>query len=150
MQTPMDHLDTQVRQVYERIGLALYIINSIERQVAILLAGEDELSPKKLTAAQYDELLSSLFSKTLGQLVSCLRKSIQLPADFEEQLRKALELRNWLAHRYFWERMSQFQTPEGRSAMIQELDQITDQLHALYEELDQRLVGRLHDSIESK
>jgi hypothetical protein len=144
----MDHLDTQVRQVYERIGLALYIVQSIERQLAILLASECEPSTKELTTSQYDDLLESLFSETFGELVSRFRKSVELPSDFGERLQKAREMRNWLVHHYFWERVNQFQTPEGRSAMIQELDQITDQLHALCEDFDQRLVGRLqHGSI---
>ncbi len=144
----MDHLDAQVRQVYERIGLALYIIQSIERQLAILLASECEPSTKKLTTSQYDDLLKSLFSKTLGKLVLRFRTSVELPPDFDERIQKALETRNWLVHHYFWERVNEFQTPEGRSSMIQELDQITDQLHALHEDFDQRLVGRLqHGSI---
>jgi uncharacterized protein YutE (UPF0331/DUF86 family) len=87
-----------------------------------------------------------LFSKTFRKLVLRFRKCVEPPSDFDERLQKAREMRDWLVHHYFWERVNQFQIPEGRSAMIQELDQITDQLHSLYEELAQRLVDKLHDS----
>lgn len=144
----MKHLDPTVWQVYERLGLAVYIVQSIEKQMAILLASDCELSSKELAASQYDELLAKLFGKTLGELVKRLRQKVELPSDFDERLKAVLRTRNWLVHHYFWDRTNQFTTPEGRAAMIDELDQITDQLNELDEYFDGLLVGRLqHHSV---
>lgn len=124
-----------IREVYARYGLAMYQAQCVERQIAILLATEYGPGPKKITRAQYDELLQSHFERTLGGLLRELGKSISLPTDFEKTLRVALEKRNWLAHKYFWERVGHFVSSKGRDKMIMELQEASD----YFERLDAKL-----------
>jgi hypothetical protein len=131
----IDPTSYQVREVYARYGLAMYQAQCVERQLAILLASEYRPGPSKITRSEYEQLLESHFERTLGGLLRQLEKSIPLPADFEGTLRKALEKRNWLAHRYFWERAGHFVSEKGRDKMLLELQEAID----YFEILDARL-----------
>ena len=55
-----------------------------------------------------------------------------LPPTLENRLHEAVELRNWLAHRYFSERGINILTLEGREKMICELQDKAD----FFEQLD--------------
>lgn len=130
----MDQLDeesAQIREVYSRYGLAMYLVQCLERQLAIVLATEYGPGPHKITRVQYDDLLSSLFEQTMGGLLTRLRRSASFPVDFDAQLREALKTRNWLAHHYFWDRAGQFMTQDGRERMIRELEQLRATLDSL-------------------
>jgi hypothetical protein len=131
----LDPESDQIREVYARYGLAMYQAQCVERQLAILLASEYGPGPRKITRSQYDQLLQSHFERTLGGLLHHLEKAISLPSDFEKTLRIALEKRNWLAHRYFWERAGHFVSGKGRSKMILELQEAID----YFENLDTKL-----------
>ncbi len=124
MGNEMEQLDLeseQIKEVYARFGLAIYQAQCLERQLAILLSTEYSPGPKKMTRDQYDELLQLHFQKTLGSLITYLRKSVDIPNDLESILTDALKKRNWLVHHYFWEKAGQFMTESGRIRMIQEL-----------------------------
>ncbi|MDA8325456.1 MAG: hypothetical protein M0033_04490 [Nitrospiraceae bacterium] len=125
----------QIREVYARYGLAMYHAQCVERQIALLLSTEYGPGSKKITRAQYDGLLQSHFKRTLGALLCKLEKSTSLPTDFEKTLRAALEKRNWLAHKYFWERAGHFVSDKGRAKMIMELQEASDH----FERLDAKL-----------
>ena len=131
----IDPESREIREVYARYGLAMYQVQCVERQLAILLASEYGLGPRKITRSQYDQLLQSHFKKTLGGLRHHLEKAVVLPNDFEKTLRVALEKRNWLAHRYFWERAGHFVSEKGRSKMVLELQEAID----YFENLDTKL-----------
>lgn len=101
----------------------------------MLLATEYGPGPNRMTAAGYDALLAALFEKTLGNLIAALRKVVTLPPDFAGRLERTLEMRNWLVHRYFWERAVPFTRPAGRDSMIRELTESADFLESFDEEL---------------
>jgi len=134
---PLDLESQQIREVYARFGLAMYQAQCLERQLAILLATAYGPGPHKLTKCDYERLLGSLFKKTLGNLIQKLQESVTLPNDFELMLREALGKRNWLAHRYFWERAGHFMTEKGRMLMINELQVIAEELDQLDQVLTQ-------------
>lgn len=132
------HDGTQIKEVYALYGLAMYQAQCVERALAILLATEYGPKPKTITQSQWSDLLDELYGKTLGVLVNKIRQSVTIPDDFEKTLQEALEKRNWLAHRYFWDRAGYFMTSSGREKMIKELteissffDQFDNQLHSI-------------------
>jgi len=133
---PLDPESEQIKEVYARFGLAMYQAQCVERQLAVLLATEYGPGLHNMTRQQYEELLESLFKKTLGGLIHKLREAVDLPSDFESTLREALNKRNWLAHHYFWERAGHFMTEQGRRLMVDELQVIATEL----DELDQTLI----------
>ena len=112
----------QIREVYARFGLAMYQANCLERQVAILLAAHYIGELPRISEEEISTILENLFSKTFGQLVNEITTVAQLSEEEQTGLRHALEKRNKLAHRYFWERAVELLSDAGRSAMIEELD----------------------------
>ncbi len=124
-----DLVEEQVKEVYARYGLAMYQAQCVERSLAILLATEYGPGIQKITRTEYDKLLESLFKKTLGALLTELRKSGVVSLNFESDLSNALKQRNWLAHNYFWERAGHFMTIKGRSMMIEELTKNANELN---------------------
>ena len=131
MREHIDDVSEQVKEVYAYFGLAMYKAQCLERQLAIVLATRYGPGPTKMTNAEFDDLLEGLFSKTMGRLVRDIGALAQLSEGEKEWLQQALSKRNWLAHRYFWERARDFLSQSGRAAMIQELQQAVDSFDAL-------------------
>ena len=119
-----EHIDAkseQVREVFAYYGLAMYHAQCMERQLAMILATRYGPDPTEVTRIEFDKLLEDLFSQTLGQLVSDIRELSALNKDEESQLTSGLEKRNWLAHRFFWDRAEVFLSEHGRASMIDEI-----------------------------
>ena len=87
------------------------------------------------TPDERDAFFESEFAKTLGGMVTELRKRATIAPEFESRLQRGVELRNWLTHRYFWERAGSILTWEGREQMILELREAADYLGVLDAEL---------------
>jgi hypothetical protein len=116
----LDAESEQIREVYAQFGLAMYLAQGLERELAILLAivGKGEMS----TAWDYDARLAENFQSTFGALVA--RFGEVAGSDNQElygQLQTAVDNRNDLAHHYFWDRAVQFSSTNGREKMIEEL-----------------------------
>ena len=88
-----------------------------------------------MARTDYDAALEDKFKKTLGGLISALRKAAVVSADFEQKLLDALAKRNWLVHPYFWDRAGHFMSKKGRDAMTTELQEAVEP----FAELDARL-----------
>jgi len=117
----LDPESEQIREVYALFGMATYLAQCLERGLAMLIAvfGEAEL----MTVWDYDARLAENFQSTFGALVTKF-KELADPEHVRltEQLEKAVDDRNDLAHQYFWDRVSQFCSSEGRAQMITELN----------------------------
>lgn len=50
-----------------------------------------------------------------------MRDDLHIADEVKQEIEAALQLRNFLIHNYFWERMLQFNTSAGRQAMLDEL-----------------------------
>jgi hypothetical protein len=131
------------RQVYAYFGLAMYWAQAIEygitnvavatgmRDGAITLQGEVEID------------YAGMFSKTMGQARNELLRRCPDLVEFEDKLRRAVKLRNFLAHSYFRHRTSAFMTAEGQEAMIRELQGAAgflETVNADFEEISLHLV----------
>ena len=126
-----DEVSEQVKEVYARFGLAMYEAHCLERQLAIILATKYGPNPTTISETEHDNIFEALFSKTLGQLVSKVTAVAGLSSDEEQLLEKALDQRNRLAHRYFWERSIDFLSTSGRTSMLKELEEIVDSLRTV-------------------
>jgi hypothetical protein len=125
----------QRRETFARFGLAMYHAQCVERQIGILLAMTFYPNFLRTSPEERDRFFDREFSKTLGSLVATLRQRINVPDDFDRRLRRAVKLRNWLAHEYFWQRPGSILTWDGRERMIAELRETADFLNAMDQEL---------------
>ncbi|HEX9396850.1 MAG TPA: hypothetical protein VF943_08955 [Burkholderiales bacterium] len=103
--------------------------------MAMLLCTEFGPGLKKLTRSELRKMVESNNQKTFGTLVKNLRKVINVPADLEARLGKAVDIRNDLAHEYFWEWAYELTTWEGREKMIVDLTEAAAFLETLDEDL---------------
>ena len=105
-----------------------------------MIATKYGLGPARISRTEFDNILEGLFSRTLGQLVNEITALADLSEDEVNQLREALSKRNWLAHRYFWERAVEFLSESGRASMIKELQETACCFEALDELLPDRTI----------
>ena len=143
MLTDREHIDSeseQIQEVFAHFGLAMLQTQALERQLAVILVTKNGPSPNRMTECEYDISLEDLFSKTLGRLVKKVETVGQLSEDEQEQLQEALKKRNWLVHRYFWERAKEFLSEPGRASMIEELLETAELFQSLYELFTSRSV----------
>ena len=124
----LDPKSGQIKEVFAYFGLAAYNAQCLERQVAVTLATRYGPDPTRITKRELEAIYDDLFSKTLGQLVREIKELRQLSKDEEKRLTEALEERNRLIHRYFWERATDFMSEAGRASMIQELQEVASLL----------------------
>lgn len=135
----MEELDADARQrraAFARYGLALYHAQCVEKSLAILVSSvlNKEFLPS--TPDRREEILEEIFAKTIGQLITQMRRQVTVPRNLDKMLNDARQKRNWLAHEYFWARAGQILTTRGRDAMIEELAQLSD----FFSKIDAHLV----------
>jgi len=142
-----------VREVFAYYGLALYLAQCFEKCICILLSGQyAPTSPEKMTRWRYDELLDGHMQLSFGKLINKLKSVMELTPAFEEDLRKAVQTRNLLAHNYWWERAVDFMTLEGRERMLLELKDFVnefEQLNNIFDALQQNWMEAIGFPIQS-
>ena len=74
-----------------------------------------------ISLAELEDLHLANQKRTLGNLLKDFRKYVRLEESTDAIMADALEKRNFLIHRYFWERAAYILTPGGRDKMIDEL-----------------------------
>jgi hypothetical protein len=125
----MDQEEQKHRDVYAQFGRAAYYAQCLEATLTNILVATGSLEGKSKTEEDVSALEAEL-QKPLGTLIGKVRAKHQLPPQTEEMIRKALQDRNFLIHRFFRERSWGFVTTEGRQKLIAELREIESNLHA--------------------
>lgn len=133
----LDYDSQQRRETFALYGLAMYHAQCFEKSLVIIVSAAYNNEYLKSDFNKREELFSSSFKKTTGQLVSKLKEMVKIPDDFENTLIVAVKKRNWLAHDYFWENSYSIMTTEGREKMINELQELSD----YFSKMDERMVN---------
>ena len=110
----LDPQSEQIREVYAFFGLAIHNAQSLERELAMVVATTE--ASERFTAWDYDDRLAGNFDSTFGALVKEFsRVAAAEDKSLLSELEKAVEERNELVHRYFWNRAVQFNSMDGRA-----------------------------------
>jgi hypothetical protein len=110
-----------VREVYANFGLAVYHGQVLENGITNLILWSGVGDGIYVNVEQINVASDELLSKTMGaarKVVMSRRADI---AHLEDELSKAVKLRNFLAHGYFRERAAALVTDDGRHQMLDEL-----------------------------
>ena len=112
--------DEQRKEVLACFGLAMYYAQCLEQQLRLMLV---QYTPEILNEVpKHAEIFSHpIFKKTLGEIARQLCKEADLSKSLEDKLKKATELRNWLVHEYFIERIGDLLNSERHNDMIIDL-----------------------------
>lgn len=139
----LDPESEQIKEVYARFGLAVFMSQCLEHQLANSLLMLDLIPNNRAKAKSiqqweetFDTFIESQFQKTLGKLIRSLQAVAPVQPELEGLLIKALERRNFLAHHYFRERAMEFMTNDGRVSMLSELEDAKD----LFSKADRALI----------
>ena len=114
------------RQVFAYFGLAMYWAQCIEHGIANVVAATGQREGTITTQDEFANDHAAMLRKTMGHARTELLKRRPDLIEFEDKLRHAVKLRNFLAHDYFRERTAAFMTTEGKEAMVRELERAVE------------------------
>ena len=118
----MDDESWQTREVYAKYGLAMYFAQCLETGLVNLLVALKLKDRDKITISDIDSLIGINYEKTLGKLIYSLKEAMKISEDIETDLKELLDIRNYLAHRYFRVKAIDFMKKDGRQHMLSELE----------------------------
>lgn len=131
----------QIREVYSRFGLAMYMAQVLEHGmvnallVLRLLPTMREHADRTSWDEAFDRFYDAELAKTFGNIVRAL-ESAAIPPDMLDRLRAAKVHRDRLAHRFFREHDLDFMTRAGRTKMIAECEDLVELFGSLDKDLD--------------
>jgi hypothetical protein len=124
------------REVRARFGLAMYYAQMLEFGIVNLLLALGTTGGTYNTYEETEAAVVGLLGTTLGQLNQRLADSKVDLTHLHDDLRRALRLRNFLAHNYFRERILAAELPAGQERMLDELAQAASFLKEMRERLN--------------
>ena len=129
----------QRREAFARYGVAMYYAQCLEHQLGLMLASMCNHGFLDTPHEARDTLFDEELSKTLGRMVQGFKKAMPVSPRLEDRLTRAVEVRNWLAHKYFRERAREILSVRGREVMISELQEHAD----FFQVLDSEFTGMM-------
>ena len=124
----IDEESWQIREVYAKYGLAMYSAQCFETGLVNLLVSLKLKDREKITRSDIDLFTEKNYEKTLGGLIHSLKQAMKISENLETELRELLDIRNYLAHRYFRVKAVNFMKKSGRQHMLSELESIISKL----------------------
>lgn len=142
------------REILEHLGRALYECQRLELLFSMIV---EDLHIRrhrfrgKSTLERLEEFQRILDSerekkRTLGQLHKELLDHVRLPDAANTLLTDAFKSRNEIIHRFFYKHVCAFIADGGRHAILEDLKNSVDTIHAAYElgkKIAQQLKGKL-------
>jgi uncharacterized protein with HEPN domain len=124
----IDEESWQIREVYAKYGLAMYSAQCFETGLVNLLISLKLKDREKIIRSDIDLFTEKYYEKTLGRLIHSLKQAMKISENLETELRELLDIRNYLAHRYFRVKAIDFMKKDGRQRMLFELESIISKL----------------------
>lgn len=111
--------DGLIKELYARFGLAYFEAECLHRGLCNVYMVAPFAVPDGITGPRVDERMSEAFAMTLGQVVEALAP--WTPGPLLETLKQAVERRNYLAHRFWFERCHLTISEDGVHQLLDEL-----------------------------
>lgn len=99
-------------------GAALKDSQTIEHSISYIITLIINLSKGGISDADFDRLMEDNSKKTLGRLINEIKKYVSFSELNEEALKKALEARNYLIHKFFNENAQLLLSSKGREEAL--------------------------------
>jgi hypothetical protein len=115
-------------ELHKRIGLALWHSQAFEDSLSRFITLILKLPPSR-AEDEVNAVLEKMFSKTLGQLVTELKKAntTNSVSEFERRMNKFLDERNWLVHHSWRQHHTDLYIPEKLPPLYQRLANLADE-----------------------
>lgn len=137
-----DFDEVQIREVYSRYGLAMYMAQVLEHgmvNAAIVMGTLPTMRSHPDEAswhATFDRAYENGLALTYGNMLRQLEAIAEFPRPLLDRARAAKEDRDVLAHRFFRQNDLAFMNPAGRTAMIAECEERVELFKSLAEDID--------------
>lgn len=141
----LDDHNFQVREVYAQYGLSSYLGQVMEKGVVNLLTLHATVGSANPTQQSFDASFEKFAGYTLGRLIMMMESAFPAEVETITALRRALPIRNSLAHDFFWDRAAEFMSFSGREAMLAEIVSMHEPFQAA-DALVSDLVRRVADA----
>ncbi|MCC9168298.1 hypothetical protein [Pontibacter harenae] len=127
-----------IKPITDILGYAVLDSQKLEYSIAymMLLADNEFDLTDKQQDEKIDDYMLNLSKKTLGGLISQLKKLIEVNDRFAERLEEALDARNYLIHRFINQEGEKFLTIKGREEALQIVKEKREILYQCYFFLD--------------
>lgn len=115
--------EEQSKDVCAGFGAVAVRVASFESNLTNILLLNARLNGRAPTEQDLDMIEEELHKKkvTLGGLIRKVAKEIVIPAPIQQLIDDALDRRNHLMHRFFYENAFEFETGKGRLKMLEDL-----------------------------
>lgn len=117
----MDDENYHTREVYANFGLAVYYAQVLEHGVVNLLTLAKIFPGFTATREKFESVMEQYFKQVFGQLARAVTPHVGDDAQLLADLKRAVEIRNELMHRYWRKKIGLTQTARGRNRIISEL-----------------------------
>lgn len=135
--------EPDVKTTFAQFGLAYYQSSVLEHEIVNILAVARLISVRRDAERLLSDPWDDKFKATMGALIRQLGPHLESDPTLTEDVRKALELRNHLAHRFWRERADDFCSQEGRRGMIEFLIDT----RKFFQDVDERLTSTIGASL---
>lgn len=112
------------KEVYAHSGLALFWAQCFEHTLQNILLIHSRISGRCVTLTDLDGYEETIARQTLGRLLRDVRQHVSFSDDAEQLISTAHQNRNFLAHRFFKDRATEWYSFDGRKRLLDELDQM--------------------------
>ena len=136
-------LDDLIQQSFTQFGVTYFMSEVLHRSLCIAWALLSFESADAITRPRFEEKLTIAYSFTLGKVISNVQE--MLPEDIQKGLNKALLMRNFLAHHFWYERNYLMYNNKGLQKIIYELKE----MEAYFENLDARVMQVIEEYLQS-
>jgi hypothetical protein len=141
------------KELFEYLGRALYECQRLELSLAYvirdthLLRGDIQGKDLLECLQKFQEVLHSRLKCPLGNLFKELRRLGVLGDEDERIIGNALDKRNELVHRFFYEHWVAMIAPSGRDVMLSDLKQSIEIITTAYK-IGKKIQNRLDDRMK--
>lgn len=129
----MEIQDELIKEVFAQFGAAYYHSEVLHRGLCNVYALATFEKAEDITRPRIEEKFSLAYSLTLGQIIEKTKEI--LPDNLQQQLKVALDSRNYLAHHFWFERCPSMFSEQGLLNLRQELIEFSD----LFAEIDEEI-----------
>jgi hypothetical protein len=141
MVTPEEQMDPElVHDVFAAFGRAYFFSECLSRELANLCVITSIPDHRDALSPRYEEEFRRAFSLTLGQLID--RAAPYIDEQHSDDLARALQLRNHLAHHFWYERAHLMFSESGLNSLGEELQEMGTFFHSLDREITAEALPR--------
>lgn len=157
--------DEKHKLIYAYFGLAIYYSQVLEETFSIMLWTDRIFKKKVKSNEEVNEIIDAIENskKTMGLFINEVKQTYSLPEQLIVSLKKILEKRNYIVHKYFKLEIQKFASDLGKREMLEyfcsfinNVEQIDEELNKYYSEykfrlgITEEIIDKLVEELKNK